>query len=331
MVSKSINNTKLGVFVLFGLLFLIILLYMIGKNRNMFGSNFRLKARFENVQGLKPGNNVRFGGIEVGTVKKVIIINDTMMEVQMIVNEDMKSVIHKNAMVSIGTDGLVGNKVVNITASKEPALLVEDGDILPSKKQVDTDEMLRTLYKTNNEVALIAANLKTTTEHINSSSALWNLLNDKTLPANLHQSGNNIRMATQQANEMMTALGNIVEDVKNGKGSVGSLLADTSFAVNLNAAILKIKAVGSEADSLAQQISAVVSGLKNDIETGKGTVNALLKDSGMVNKLNRSLNNIQQGTEGFNQSMEALKHNILLRGYFRKQERKEKKQQAGDK
>lgn len=331
MAAKSVNNVKLGLFVLLGLLFLIILLYMIGKNRNMFGSNFRLKARFENVQGLKPGNNVRFGGIEVGTVKKVSIINDTLMEVLMIVNDNMKSIIHKNAMVSIGTDGLVGNKVVNITASKEHSMLVENGDILPSKKQVDTDEMLRTLYKTNNEVALIAANLKTTTEHINSSSALWNLLNDKSLPANLHQSGNNIRMATRQANEMMTVLGNMVDDVKNGKGSVGALLTDTSFAVNLNAAILKIKAVGSEADSLSQQISAVVSGLKNDIEAGKGTVNALLKDTGMVNKLNRSLNNIQQGTEGFNQSMEALKHNILLRGYFRKQERKDKKQQADGK
>lgn len=329
MASKSVNNIKLGLFVLLGLLFLIILLYMIGKNRNMFGSNFRLKARFENVQGLKPGNNVRFGGIEVGTVKKVTIINDTLMEVLMIVKDDMKSVIHKNAVVSIGTDGLVGNKVVNITASKEHSLLVEDGDILPSRKHVDTDEMLRTLYKTNNEVALIAANLKTTTEHINSSSALWSILNDKSLPANLHQSGDNIRMATRQANEMMTVLGNIVEDVKNGKGSVGSLLTDTSFAVNLNAAILKIKAVGSEADSLSQQISALVSGLKGDIETGKGTVNALLKDTGMVNKLNRSLDNIQQGTDGFNKSMEALKHNILLRGYFRKQERKEKKQQEG--
>jgi len=54
----------------------------------------------------------------------------------------------------------------------------------------------------------------------------------------------------------------------------------------------------------------------------------LLKDSGMVIRLNKSLDNIQKGTDGFNQSMEALKHNILLRGYFKKQERKEKKEAA---
>ncbi len=253
MANKPFNNIKLGVFVLLGLLFLILLLYMIGRNRNMFGSNFRLKARFENVQGLKAGNNVRFGGIEVGTVKKVNILNDTTMEVIMIVDQKMRSVIHKNAVVSIGTDGLVGNKVINIIAVKEPSALIEDGDILLSRKQVDTDEMLRTLYKTNNEIALIAANLKVTIDQINHSTALWNILNDKNLPADLRQSGTNIRQATQHANEMVMVLNSIALDVKNGKGSLGVLLTDTAFAGNLNTAILKIKAVADEADSLSQQ------------------------------------------------------------------------------
>lgn len=326
MANKPFNNIKLGVFVLLGLLFLILLLYMIGRNRNMFGSNFQLKARFENVQGLKAGNNVRFGGIEVGTVKRVIILDDTTMEVVMIVDQKMRSVIHKNAIVSIGTDGLVGNKVINIIAVKEVSPLVDDGDILLSRKQVDTDEMLRTLYKTNNEIALIAANLKVTIDQINHSSALWNILNDQNLPADIRQSGTNIRQATQHANDMVMILNNIALDLKNGKGSLGSLLTDTAFAGNLNIAILKIKAVGDEADSLSQQISKVVGGLQQDINNGKGVVNALLKDSGMVTRLNKSLDNIQKGTDGFNQSMEALKHNILLRGYFRKQERKEKRE-----
>lgn len=326
MANKPFNNIKLGVFVLLGLLFLILLLYMIGRNRNMFGSNFQLKARFENVQGLKAGNNVRFGGIEVGTVKRVIILDDTTMEVVMIVDQKMRSVIHKNAIVSIGTDGLVGNKVINIIAVKEVSPLVDDGDILLSRKQVDTDEMLRTLYKTNNEIALIAANLKVTIDQINHSTALWNILNDQNLPADIRQSGTNIRQATQHANDMVMILNNIALDLKNGKGSLGSLLTDTAFAGNLNIAILKIKAVGDEADSLSQQISKVVGGLQQDINNGKGVVNALLKDSGMVTRLNKSLDNIQKGTDGFNQSMEALKHNILLRGYFRKQERKEKRE-----
>lgn len=325
MAKKIITNIKLGVFVLAGLIFLILLLYMIGKNRNFFGSNFTLNARFENVQGLKPGNNVRYAGIDVGTVKKIKILNDTLTEVVMIIDDKMESIIHKNAIVSIGTDGLVGNKVVNIKASKDPSALAEDGDLLESRKPVDTDDMLRTLYKTNNDIAVIADHLKITVNRLNNSQALWSVLTEEGLPQNLKLSAVNIRMATAKANEMVESLSGIVEDVKSGKGSLGAILADTAFAYHLNAAVMKIQHVGDEADSLSSEISSLVKDIHTDVNSGKGAVHALLKDTMLVNKLNSSLENIQKGTDGFNQNMEALKHNILFRGYFRKQEKQKGK------
>lgn len=325
MAKKAINNIKLGVFVIAGLLFLVLLLYMIGKNENLFGKTYVLKARFENIQGLVPGNNVRFSGIHAGTVKRVKILSDTVIEVTMIIETKMKNIIRKNAIVSIGTDGLVGNKVINIAPSKEPAPLAVEGDFLVSKKSVDTDDMLQTLFKTNGDVAVIAAELKSTVKRINGSSALWEILNDKSLPQDLRLSVANIRSATGKADNLVNNLSNIVTDVKEGKGSLGILLRDSSFAENLNEAVLKINSVGEEADKLAAEISAVVQGINQDINKGKGTANALLKDSLLVIKLNASLDNIQKGTDGFNQNMEALKHNILLRGYFRKLEKKQKK------
>jgi phospholipid/cholesterol/gamma-HCH transport system substrate-binding protein len=327
MAKRVISNIKLGLFVLGGLLFLV-LLYMIGKNRSLFGSTYTLKARFENVQGLVAGNNVRFSGIQAGTVKRVKILSDTVIEVTMIIDTKMESIIRKNAVVSIGTDGLVGNKVVNIVPAGESRPLAEEGDILPSKKSVNTDEMMQTLYKTNNDIAVIAANLKTTVQQINNSSALWALLNDKSIPQDLRTSLANIRLATGKAGNMADDLRDIVTNIKDGKGSVGAILKDTSFAYNLTQAIQKIKTVGDEADSLANEINTVVAGLRQDINNGKGTVNALLKDSAMVIKLNASLDNIQKGTDGFNQNMEALKHNFLLRGYFRKQEKQKRKEET---
>lgn len=325
MATKKINNIKLGAFVLSGLFFLILLLYMIGKNRNMFGSNFTLIARFENVQGLQAGNNIRYAGIDVGTVKRVSIVNDTLMEVRMTIDDKMKGIIHKNALVSIGTDGLVGNKVLNITPVKQASTVAEDGDILPSKKPLDTDEMLRTLNKTNNDVSTISEELKTTVMRINNSASLWGILNDKELPLNLRRSAFNIRLATEKANYMANDLYKIVNDIKKGKGSVGSLLTDTSFATNLNEAVNKIKQVGDQADSLSEQISKAIAGIQSDMNDGKGTVHALLKDSALTNKISRSLDNIEKGTDGFNQNMEALKHNFLFRGYFRKLEKQQKK------
>jgi phospholipid/cholesterol/gamma-HCH transport system substrate-binding protein len=325
MAKRIMNSIKLGAFVLAGLLFLVFLLYMIGKNSNLFGDTYVLKARFENTQGLVSGNNVRFSGIQSGTVKKVKILNDTIIEVTMIIDKKMKTIIRKNAIVSIGTDGLVGNKLVNIIPSKQPAPLAEEGDILASKKAVDTDEMLQTLYKSNNDIAIIAAELKTTVQRINNSSALWALLNDKSIPQDLRASVANIRLATGKADNMATNLNAIIKDVKNGKGSVGAILTDTSFAKNLNTAILKIKDVGVEADLLAGEINKTIAGIRQDLNTGKGPLNALLKDSLMVLKLNKSLENIQKSTDGFNQNMEALKHNFLLRGYFKKQEKQKLK------
>ncbi len=327
MANRIINNVKLGAFVIAGLLFLVLLLYMIGKNRNLFGDTYILKARFENVNGLVPGNNVRFSGIEAGTVKSVKIFSDTVIEVSMIIDKKMLGIIHKNAIVSIGTDGLVGNKVINIIPVRQPAQLAAENDILASKRAVDTDDMLQTLSKTNNDVAIIASNLKLTVQRINNSSALWELLNDRSIPLGLKTSVKNIRLATVKAGKMVTTLNEITTDLKNGKGSLGTILRDTGIAQKISDAVLKIKSAGDEANSLIMQINKIATEVDHDINTGKGTVNALLKDSLIVVKLNASLDNIQQGTDGFNQNMEALKHNFLLRGYFRKLEKQKQKEE----
>lgn len=324
MEKRDIDNVKLGAFVLGGLVFLVLLLYMIGKNRNLFGATYLLNAKFENVQGLVPGNNVRYSGIEVGTVKSIKILNDTVIQVAMVIDTKMKNIIRKNSIASIGTEGLVGNKVVNIVPARLPGPLAEEGDVLSSRKNVSTEEMLQTLSKTNSDVAVIAAELKTTVQRINNSSALWALLNDQSIPLNLRTSVANIRTATAKAGAMVDNLNGIITDVKNGKGSVGALLTDTAFAQHLNEAVLKIKSVGEEADSLANEINKAVTDIRQDLNTGNGPAHAILKDTVIVTKLNASLDNIQKGTDGFNQIMEALKHNFLFRNYFRRQEKKKK-------
>lgn len=325
MAKKTINTIKLGLFVAAGLLFLILLLYMIGKNRNLFGPSFILKAQFDNVQGLVPGSNVRYSGIEIGTVKKINILNDTVMEVVLVVDDKMKKIIRNNAIVSIGSDGLMGNKVINIAPARTPAPLVTSNDVLLTRKPVATDELLQTLSKTNQDVAVIAAQLKSTVLRLNNSTALWKILNDEALPMQLHRSAANVQLATTRAAAMANDLQAIVNRVKNGEGSVGAVLTDTAFAFNLNNAILKIKSVGDRADELVVAVNEVVADVKQEVHKGKGTVNALLKDSSIVVKINASLDNIQKGTDAFNQNMEAMKHNFLFRGYFKKQEKQKAK------
>ena len=326
MESRNINNVKLGVFVLAGLGFLILLLYLMGKNNNLFGDTYVLKARFDNVQGLVPGSNVRFSGIHAGTVKKIKILNDTTIEVTMIMESKMQTIIRKNALASIGSDGLVGNRLVNIVPQSQPSALALEGDVIASKKTLSTDEMLQTLNRTNKDVAAIAEALKTTVRRINTSSALWKLLNEDAVPHSIVVSVANLQAATGKALHMAKGLDAIVTNVQDGKGTVGMLLKDSSLANSIYTAVAKLQVVGDEADSLAIEINELVAGLQKDVNTGKGPVNALLHDSILVQKLSTSLDNIQKGTDGFNQNMEALKHNFLLRGYFKKLEKKQRNQ-----
>ena len=206
--------------------------------------------------------------------------------------------------------------------------MAEEGDLLTTKKSVDTDEMLQTLSRTNNDIALIASELKATVQRVNASSALWALLNDNSIPQDLKASVSRIRTATVTAGNMTENLDALIADVKAGKGSAGMILRDTSIANNLNEAVLRIKKVGEEADSLVVGLNKVMTEIKADVNSGKGPLNAVLKDSALVIKLNASLDNIQKGTDGFNQNMEALKHNFLLRGYFKKQEKQKRKEEA---
>ncbi len=325
MKKREINTVKLGFFVMAGLLFLIVLLYMIGRNSNLFGATYTLKARFTNVQGLVAGNNVRFAGIQTGTVKRIQVVNDTVIDLTMVIDEKMNKIIRKNALVSIGTEGLVGNKVVNIVPSGEESPLAKDGDFLQTKQAVNTGEMLQTLFNTNNTLGEITAGLKLTIQKLNSSEALWTLLNDKSIPLHLRASLANLHTATGNASAITEDLYEIVNNVKEGKGSVGQLLKDSSLAGKLDQSALRIRNASERADSLLYELNSIIAGIRNDLNEGKGTISVLLKDSATAQQLKTSLENIQKGTDGFNQNMEALKHNFLFRGYFRKKERKNNK------
>lgn len=324
MIRKKSNTVKLGIFVMAGMAFLVLLLYVIGKNQNLFGSTFVLKARFENVRGLMPGNNIRFAGIDAGTVKKVEVLNDTTIEVTLLVKTKMKKFIRRNATVSIGTDGLMGNKLLNIQAEKGTSAPVEEGDVLMSEPLPDTEEMLKVLRTTNMDVADIARELRQTVLRLNSSKAIWGLLEDKRLPEDIRHALERIRQSSDNMNGTMMTLHHIVDDIHQGRGTIGQLLTDTTLASGLSGSVEQIKRIGIRADSLSVHITTLVDSISEEINHGQGTVNALLKDREMTQRFSNSLTNIEEGTRAFHQNMEALKHNFLFRGYFKKQERQRK-------
>jgi len=323
MEAQVKNNLKLGSLVLAGMALLVLALYGVGKNQNLFGSNFRLKARFVNVNGLMKGNNIRFSGIQVGTVSDIRILNDTSIEVIMLINQKMKPFIHNNALASIGTEGLMGNKIINIMPSPSPAPLVAENDLLVARPVASTDEMLQTLSRSNENIAFLSEDLRNTVRKISRSTTLQSLLNDSSLVPNLRATLQHIKGASVNAQAFTEDIRQLILQTKEGKGSVGRLLTDTGLYRDLARSAANIDSAGKGAAGLIAHLDEMVLQMKEDIGKGKGTANALLKDSGIVVKLNITLDNLKKGTDGFNQNMEALKHNFLFRGYFRRLEKQQ--------
>lgn len=325
MAKQAINNIKLGVFVIAGLAILVATLYLIGRNQSLFGNNISIRARFRNVAGLTKGNNVRFSGIQAGNVSSLQILDDTTIEVTMLIDKKFQPYIHKNALVAIGNEGLMGNKVINISTNPVPEAPVEEHDLLRSKTEAGTNEMLSTLSVTNDNVAIISEDLKLTIKRLNNSAALWNLLNDTSIAYYLKKAVLNIRQAAVKVNEVAYGLNTIVVDAQDGKGTVGALLSDTSIAGNLKKAVLHINDASAEAGILINRLDSLVQDIHSGVNNSDGTVYTLLKDSATATKLSNSLDNIEKGTAAFSEDMEALKHNFLTRPYFRKQEKAKKK------
>lgn len=321
MAQETSKNIRVGAFVLVGTVLLIFSLYLIGAKQNLFGSTFELKSQFKNVNGLMPGNNVRFTGIDVGTVKSVEIINDSTVDVTMIIEDKVQAFIKKNSTAMVGTDGLMGNKLINILTSNEASESVEDGDFLASKSPLGTDDMMRTLNITNENVKDITVDLKNIVHRLNSPNTLWSILMDTIVAENVKQAIVNIKVTGERTAIITGDLSRIVKHIKNGKGSIGALIADTSFAVKLNQSIVNIKLI---TDSLAL-VTGDMHYITSKVKKGEGGIGTVLMDTTFVKNLNESMKNIKSGTENFDENMEALKHNILLRNYFKKKEKAAKK------
>jgi phospholipid/cholesterol/gamma-HCH transport system substrate-binding protein len=298
---------------------------MIGSNQNMFGKTFQIHAVFYNVNGLMKGNNVRLAGIDVGTIQRVEIINDTSVNVTMIVEESVHPFIKNNSVASVGTDGLMGNKLVNIVNNKTPSNeIIQQGGVLLSIQAVETDQMLRTLDQTNVNLYHISDNLRRITQKLNNNNSLWSILMDTTVAQNVKRSISNIRNTTKNTSTFTADLNYLLNEVKNGKGLAGSILHDTTTAKTFNKTIQQLH-VASER---AAQITEDLKKLTDKMKKGQGGAGVLMNDSAFAADLKKSMHNVQTGSERFSQDMEALKHNFLLRGYFKKLEKERAKSRA---
>lgn len=324
MKKTNIQKFNLGLFIIISTLILITALYFIGNRQDLFKKTFRISAVFKNVNGLILGNNVRYSGINVGTVKNIVMVNDTTIWVDMIIEDKILKHLKKNAVATIGSDGLVGSMIINIVPTKGITMPLNPGDTIRSYSKISTNDMMSTLNTTNENAAILTADLVKITTAINEGEGtLGMLIRDAEMATSLKQTIVNLRSTSLSASKTFKELNNIITSINYDESMAAVLLSDSISGDKIKSIIANLERSSSEINSVINNVNAVVLDVKN----GKGALNYMINDTIFVKNIDETVSNLKESSVRLNENLEALKHNFLTRGYFRKLERQQRKEE----
>ena len=327
MEKSNMQKFNLGLFIIISTIILITALYFIGNRQNLFGKTFRISTVFKNVNGLQLGNNVRYSGINVGTVKNIEMVNDTTIWVDMVIEDKIQKHLKNNAVATIGSDGLVGSMIIDILPAKGISIPLNPGDTIKSYSKISTNDMMTTLNTTNENAAILTADLLEITTAINEGEGtLGMLIRDAEMASSLKQTIVNLRATSLNAAKTFSELNSIITSINFDESLAAVLLSDSISADKVKSIITNLEKSSNEINTVINNVNEAVLEIKN----GKGTLNYIVNDTILVKDIDETMKNIKVGSIRLNENLEALKHNFLTRGYFRKlekQKRKEEKKQ----
>ncbi len=204
------NTTKfkvrLGLFISGGLIILVVAIFIIGRQKNLFVPVYELTTTFYNVSGLQVGNNIRFSGINVGTVDNIKIINDSTVQVDMLIQKNVQKFIKSDCEAAIGSAGLIGDRILIITQGSSNAGSAKDGQQIASKEPVEPDAIMASLQVTADNAAIISFQLASIMTKVNSGSGtLGRFIQDSTIAENINQTIVNLKKSSKGLDENMNA------------------------------------------------------------------------------------------------------------------------------
>ena len=197
---------RLGLFIIIGIGLFVLGIFIIGKQKNLFNPVFSLKANFHNVSGLQVGNAVRFSGINIGTVDNITIINDSTVKVEMLIKKEVLKFIKTDSQAAIGSEGIIGDKVVVITQGYLSNKIIKSGQIITSVEPIETDAIMRSLKITADNAALASNDIVGIVSKINKGEGtLGRLIQDKSMANNIDQTIVNLKKSSKSLDENMEA------------------------------------------------------------------------------------------------------------------------------
>jgi phospholipid/cholesterol/gamma-HCH transport system substrate-binding protein len=322
MKSREIEqNVKLGIFVLAGLVLFLGAVFLVGSENNVFSKTFTTHAIFKNVEGLNEGDNVWLSGVKIGTVRQVSIITEGKVVVTMNLKDKQNKFIKKNATAFIGSDGLVGSKIVVIRPG-DASEIIQDTDTIGALSPADTQDLLNIAKDVGENTRSLTSDMKVLAKRINDGQGIvGELLSDGDFAKDLRASANQIKFTTGMTAEASAELHSMLYKLNNGDGLINRLATDTTLSYTFDQTLENVRELSRNSAEMSADLKELIS----KINSGNNALGLLLSDSVFADRLRVTVENAETASAKLDENMEAMQHNFLFRGYFKKKDKNEAK------
>ncbi len=271
------SQLKVGIVVVVASITLATLVVLMSGG-GMFTSKILLKSYFPDASGLAEGAPVRLSGVDIGNVKKILVVADkptTPVEVTMRVSTKYAFFLRKDSKTILTTAGVLGQTYINIDSLGATGSAAKDGDALPSREVAGYDDVVRAANSSLQNMDVLLKRLDRIVSFVESGQgSVGKLIYDPTL--------------YNRVDSTVTQFQNLVTDIAQGQGSLGKLVTDDELYRKANTTI----------DKLNQII--------DEVNSGQGSIGKLLKDPALYDNANKTVNNIKSLTDDINAGKGAL-------------------------
>jgi phospholipid/cholesterol/gamma-HCH transport system substrate-binding protein len=305
-----------------GLVILLVGIFTLGGQKKTFVPSITVQAVFDNVNGLQKGDNVWFSGVKVGTVKTVEFNGNSQIKVTMHIDKKAQEFIRKDAKAKVGAEGFIGNKLVVIYGGTSKAPSIEGGEHLQVENTLSTDDIMATLQKNNENLVAITTDFKTVSNRLaKGEGTAGALLNDPTLYKSLANTASNLQVAARNSELLSSRIAAYTAQLEKPGSLANGLVHDTMIMTNLQAAVQQINDAANAAHSFTANLKTV----SDQLHTNDNTLGLLLNDQQTAEQMKGIIENLNSGSQKLDDDLEALQHNFLFRGFFRKKAKQEEK------
>lgn len=331
MRNQRLLNFRVGLFVLITLSLLILMIFFLTGEQRFFEKSYTINTSFTNTAGLINGAAVRLSGVRIGEVTDIEFaqkpVGDKVILVKMKVNRDGMSRINPDAKATIRTEGLLGDKYIEIIPGVKPpmaqlpssleiesqtpiefaSIIGQSGDLLANiisisesldkiVKAFGREENINNISKTLASLRASSEAIQKNVEAIEKNNGVLNTM----IYGEKDKSGKSEENALIKLNKAVTKLDTLIDQINKGDGTLHDLVYDKELSGDINSTVANLKTATANLngdDGAITELKETMSNFREISEMlkgGEGTLGALLIDPSVYDSLKGILGEAQR-------------------------------------